>query len=343
MKILLFFACSIVTIISSAQTTKIAFGSCSQQEDSLEIFDEILKHKPNYFIFLGDNVYHDTKNRDSLKLRYDNLSKRTSFQRLKKNTTIYATWDDHDYGWNDIGKYYELKNESKEIFLDFFEEPANSERRKHEGIYTSYFQKVKGKTIQFILLDERTFRSNLQVYTHEYNYLYDNWRFFYNIEYVPCLSSDSTILGNEQWTWLENEFKKPADLRIICSGTQFGIEFNGYESWANFPKEQEKMLNLIKSTKANGVIFLSGDVHYSEISKLQSDSLYPIYDITSSGLSETWKFATPNVNRIEGPIMDNNFGLLSINWKKKQILMEIWDKFGNQRVEYSIPINQLKF
>ncbi|MFN5415750.1 MAG: alkaline phosphatase family protein, partial [Flavobacteriia bacterium] len=104
-----------------------------------------------------------------------------------------------------------------------------------------------------------------------------------------------------------------------------------------------KMLNLIKSTKANGVIFLSGDVHYSEISKLQSDSLYPIYDITSSGLSETWKFATPNVNRIEGPIMDNNFGLLSINWKKKQILMEIWDKFGNQRVEYSIPINQLKF
>ena len=74
------------------------------------------------------------------------------------------------------------------------------------------------------------------------------------------------------------------------------------------------MLNsydLIKKNKANGVVFITGDVHYSEISKLETD-FYPIYDFTSSGLSSTWHFATPNKNRIEGPIMDNHFGLITI-------------------------------
>ena len=138
---------------------------------------------------------------------------------------------------------------------------------------------------------------------------------------------------------------KPADLRLVCSGSQFGIEYNGYEAWANFPHEQKKFLELIKKTKANGVLFLTGDVHYGEISKLEEPGLYPVYDFTSSGLSSTWHFATPNKNRIEGPIMDNHFGLLTIAWKKRNpvIKMEIWDTNNNQRVEHSIRLNEISF
>jgi alkaline phosphatase D len=102
----------------------------------------------------------------------------------------------------------------------------------------------------------------------------------------------------------------PADVKIIASSTQFSITHNGYEAWANFPHEQQRFIDLIKKTKANGVFFISGDVHYAELSKLNVDGGYPLYDVTSSGITSTWDFATPNDNRIDGPVMENNYGLV---------------------------------
>lgn len=326
---------------TDSQLTKIAFGSCGREWQDLPIFNNVVNHNPDMFIFLGDNIYGDTKNMDTLKAKYQRLADKESFQNLKQNIPILATWDDHDYGWNDIGRHYEYKKESKEIFLDFFEEPTSSERRKRNGIYHSLNYKYGDKTLQVILLDNRTFRDNLKPYSGEFDH---DSRYFYKLDYAPYTHSDSTILGEQQWQWLEEELTKEADLRLICSGTQFSIEYNGYESWANFPNEQQKMVDLISKTKANGVIFLTGDVHYSEISKLETKG-YPLYDFTSSGLSSTWHFATPNKNRIEGPIMDNHFGLLTINWSpdNPEIKMETWDIHDNQRIEYTISLDEISF
>jgi alkaline phosphatase D len=193
-----------------------------------------------------------------------------------------------------------------------------------------------------LLLDVRTFRDNLKPYGGEKEGDED---FFYRLQYAPYTSSDSTLLGEEQWKWLEQELRKPADVRIIGSGSQFGITYNGYESWANFPHEQQRLLNLVKSTRANGVLFISGDVHYGEISRLTTAGQYPIYDVTSSGLSSSWEFATPNKNRVEGPIMENHFGLITINWQLADpaITMEIWDKHDNQRVEYTIKLSEISW
>lgn len=325
-----------------AQVTKIAFGSCGHQDHALPILDTVVKHQPDFFIFLGDNIYGDTKDMSVLRAKYEKLGSKSSFQNLRKNTRLLATWDDHDYGWNDIGRHYPFKKESKEIFLDFFEEPKNAERRQHEGIYTAYMFDFEGKKLQIILLDNRTFRDDLLPYKGE---LAGDKRYFYDLDYSPHTSQDSTFLGQQQWLWLEKELQKEADIRLIGSGSQFGITYNGYEAWANFPHEQQKFLDLIKKTKANGVIFLTGDVHYAEISRLKTPDLYPIYDITASGLSSTWHFATPNHNRIEGPIMENHFGLLTIDWglKNPSIRMEIWDIQNNQRIEYMVFLDEISF
>ncbi len=341
-KFTLFFSFYAIFLVAQNGVFKVAFGSCGSQNNPLPIFDVAVKHKPNLFLFLGDNIYGDTKDMGVLQKKYDQLAAKPTFQNLKKNVPIIATWDDHDYGWNDTGRHYPFKKESKEMFLRFFDEPQNSERRQHEGIYTSYFYTVKGKKIQIILLDNRTFRDDLLPYRNEFK---EDKRYFYELDYAPHTGEDSTFLGEQQWAWLEKELSKPADVRLIGSGSQFSIEFNGYEAWANFPHEQKRMLDLIKKTRANGVVFLTGDVHYAEISKLSAEGIYPIYDITSSGLSSTWHFATPNKNRIEGPIMENHFGLLSIDCRKKEpiLLMEIYDISDNQRIEYKVKLNDLKF
>jgi alkaline phosphatase D len=345
------YLCSIVILLASVYgqaqkplplVSRIAFGSCASETHPQPVLDLVVQHKPDIFVYLGDNIYGDTYDMKILQAKYDSLAAKPEFQRLKKNVKLFATWDDHDYGWNDSGKWYPHKKESKEMFLKFFDEPANSDRRKHEGIYTSYMFEGDGKKMQLILLDNRTFRSNLRMYRGELN---DDEKYFYPLDYYPHEIKDSVLLGEEQWKWLEQELKKPADIRIIGSGSQFGIAFNGYEAWANFPHEQKRFLDLIKKTKASGVLFITGDVHYAEISKLQTKDLYPIYDVTSSGITSTWHFATPNENRIEGPVMDNHFGLLTIDWKQKDpsIKMEIWDVRDNQRIEHSISLSEISF
>jgi alkaline phosphatase D len=340
--------CSGLLSIGQAQQTlsslpsRIAFGSCGSQEQPMPVLDTALARRPDLFIWLGDNIYGDTKDMAVLRAKYAKLGAKPEFQRLKNASRFLATWDDHDYGWNDSGRHYAFKKQSKDIFLEFWDEPADSPRRQHEGIYTSYMYEKNGKRLQIILLDNRTFRDNLRLYRGELSH---DERYFYPLDYYPHEITDSTLLGQEQWAWLEGELKKPADLRLIGSGSQFSIAFNGYEAWANYPHERQRMLNLIKKTRANGVLFLTGDVHYAEISVLREQGMYPIYDVTASGITSTWLFATPNENRIEGPVMENHFGMLNIDWAQPDpvIRMEIIDVRGNQRIEHRIRLSDIRF
>ena len=317
---------------------KVAFGSCAHQSHDLPIFHEVIRHQPDAFVFLGDNIYGDTNDMEVMRKKYLQLGEKPSYKALKSNMEILATWDDHDYGQNDAGKNYPHKEESKRIFLEFFEEPKDSERHNHPGIYTSEIRKVGDKTIQFIILDTRTFRDDLK----------DNIsgiKTFYRWRYQPHTDTSPTLLGESQWQWLEKELQKQADFRILATSIQFGIEANGYEAWANLPHEQQRLTQLIKKTQANHLVTISGDVHYAEISQFSSPDCYPIYDITASGLSQKWHFATPNKNRIEGPIMENHFGLLTIDFSDDQphAKAEVWDHTGNQRIEYSIPLETIRF
>jgi len=232
--------------------TKIAFGSCSHEDKNQPLLSLAAKESPDLFIYLGDNIYGDTRDMGKLLGKYQKLANKPEFQELIDSTTILATWDDHDYGENDAGRHYPMKMESKEIFMMFWKEPAESERRTHEGIYHSLLYGPEDKRVQIILLDTRTFRDDLTKLKDKKNYKND---------YEPCQTPDSTMLGAEQWVWLEEQFNKPAKVRIIVSSNQFAHEYNGWESWTNLPHEQKKMLDLIKSTKANGVVFISGDVH----------------------------------------------------------------------------------
>jgi len=320
---------------------KVAFGSCSSEKHPLPIFYEVVKHQPDVFVFLGDNVYGDTDDMSVLRKKYHQLGDKPSYKALRKEAEILAVWDDHDYGRNDAGKNYPHKKASKQVFLDFFEEPSGSDRFAHDGIYTSELRKVGDRTIQFILLDGRTFRDDLK----KYDPTLSGRNSFYRWDYSPHTDTSMTLLGEKQWEWLEGVLCQPADFRILATGTQFGIEANGYEAWANFPHEQERLVKLIKKTQADHLIAISGDVHYAEISKFENRHSYPIYDVTASGLSKKWRFATPNKNRIEGPVMDNHFGLLTINFTGNQPLVqvEVWDGTGNQRIEYTIPFEVISF
>lgn len=318
------------------ESYKIVFGSCAHQDKEQPMLTNAANLNPDVFIYLGDNVYGDTRDMNVLKMKYEKLASKAEFQELKKRTKILSVWDDHDFGGNDEGRHYPFIKESKAIFMDFWEVPQNSDRRKHDGIYGSEYVKLGNKTIQIIMLDTRTFRDNLL----------DNIPkdAAYKNDYVPITEKDSTFLGNKQWKWLEKELSKKADIRIVATSTQFGHEYNGYESWTNMPLEQAKFVDLIAKTKANGVIFISGDVHWGEISKMNTKNTYPLYDVTSSGITQTWPSTELNKNRIGDVITQNNIGLIEIFFKNEipMIKLNLIDKDGIVN-NHNFPLSEISF
>lgn len=336
------FACTGKPKEETSSKTVIAFGSCAHQNDPQPILTDVASLKPEAFIYLGDNIYSDTYSIDTLKKNYEILGAKPEFLALKAATKLYAIWDDHDFGMNDSGRHYPLKKESKEVFLDFFGDQGDSTIRQHEGIYHTVWLESARKRIQIIFPDLRTFRDKLLPYNGNRK---GQKGYEYELDYSPYTAPDSTMLGETQWKWLEEQLALPADLKIIASSTQFSITHNGYEAWANFPHEQQRLVDLIKKTKANGVFFISGDVHYAELSKLNVEGGYPLYDVTSSGITSTWEFATPNDNRIDGPVMENNYGLVIIDWSKAdpEITFQIRDKEKKKRIEKTVKLSELKF
>lgn len=328
----------------------VAFGSCADPAFPMPVLHVALEQRADVFIWLGDNVYGDTRNIETLIADYKELGSNEDFKKLAEKTRLIATWDDHDYGWNDAGRYYPLKEASKEAFLSFWNEPEFSPRRGRPGVYMSYLFDGGRKDVHVILLDTRTFRSDLKRAT-SVSFQGTNG-IAYAADYMPHTEIDSTLLGSNQWKWLEKQFEVKADVRIIGSSTQFGIEWNGYECWANFPHEQERLAEIIQTSNAISrqmdrpevpVLFVSGDVHYGEISGWKSNSnphdtsLDTLFDVTSSGITSKWDFATPNANRLEGPLMENNIGILRIGSPRQPfVVAELWDDQGQKRLSRTL-------
>lgn len=312
-----FFSCSSIPKNMELKTEKsdfiIAFGSCNKQSKTNILWKEIAKNEPNLWIWGGDNIYADTEDMTKMREDYQELRNQQGYLQLTKNIPVLATWDDHDYGLNDAGIEFTKKKESQELFLDFFDVPKNDSRRKREGIYHSQIFSTKKGSIKVIVLDTRYFRTSLTKAA--------------NKRYQPNIFGEGTILGADQWNWLENELKiSKTDFTIIVSSIQFLSSEHGFETWGNFPHEIEKMKNLIKKTASKNVLFLSGDRHISEFSRDTIEGLnYPIIDFTSSGLTHSYTSYSgePNKFRVKEVVKEISFGLLLIDFDKKSIVMQM--------------------
>ena len=294
--------------------TRIAFGSCSDEDLPEQMWSEIIRQKPQLCIWLGDNIYGDTHNMDSMRLQYDHQKADLMYQQLLKVSAVIGTWDDHDYGQNDGGKFYSKKKESKVEFLRFMAVPVDDAMRNHEGVYNSHVYGTGKKKIKIILLDTRYFRdTTIKSVTP-------------GRRYDPNPTGD--VLGEPQWTWLEREIRNSkAAIQIIGSSIQFVANDHGYEKWGNFPKARQRMLDLLVKYKGKRIIIISGDRHIAEVSKMDVPGLpYSLYDITSSGLTHTWSSTMAfekNQCRVGKLIIEKNFGMILVDWSGKNPMVTI--------------------
>lgn len=318
--------------------SRIAFGSCARQDKPQPIWEAVLAAKPDAYLALGDNIYGDTEDMALLKKKYDLLGAVPGWQKLKAACPILATWDDHDYGVNDGGTEYAKKVESQQIFLDFFGVAKDSPRRTQKGVYHAEVFGPPEKRVQVILLDTRYFRSPLKKRAKKIGG---------EGPYEPSADTKATMLGDAQWQWLETQLKVPAKVRILMSSVQVVAQDHAWEKWMNFPHERDRLYQLIKDTKAAGVVAVSGDRHLAELSMMDAGIGYPLYDVTSSGLTEAsqkWRKFEANRHRVATMNWGNNFGLITIDWSKPDPLLrlQIRDAVGEVTIQEKVSLSLLQ-
>lgn len=330
---------------------RIAFGSCAKQSKPQPIWQAIAASSPDLFLFLGDNLYSDAEDEDTLRRRYAEWQRVQPLQEFRRRVRCEAIWDDHDYGTDDSGGDYPHKQLSRQLFCDAWNVPADSPRRTRDGVYEAWMLQVGERRVQVILPDLRWNRTPLVTdpRRHEdYRLMVLKARMTGQAMtgwYDPNPDPASTMLGEQQWRWLETQLRQPADLRILGSSVQLAAEGTGWEGWANFPHELERLAKLLADTRAEGTVVISGDMHYADLSRLDVPGGYPLWDLTSSGLTEVWDVPTPNRHRVGDVLAEQNFGLVDVEFEGRdaRIALSIRDVQGRERLRHELALSSLRF
>ena len=288
--------------IVKADSIKFGLGSCLDQDYPQPIWQSIQNEDLNYFIFLGDNVYGDVPSGSLRKMRRAYQKQKSILPDFLDEINILSIWDDHDYGINDGGSDYRNKQRSQKMFLDFWEIPKDDLRHKREGIYFSEEEIFFNKKFKLIFLDTRYFRSELK--GRKGRYAKNN-------------EPNATILGIEQWKWFEDQLNQDFDFLMIFSSIQIIPQDHGFEKWDNFPKERDKILNMIKKYKDQTILF-SGDRHRSGIYKKDG-----IIEVTASSMNKPGSTFFETDNYLIGKTYPQaNYSILEIFQKSINIIIK---------------------
>ena len=304
----------------------VALGSCTYiNETELDrpgkpygsgysIFESITQKNPDIMIWGGDNIYLREADWDSstgINHRYTHSRSIKEIQPLLAKTQNFAIWDDHDFGPNDADRSFYNKYLTQKAFKNFWgNKTYGMNSNQNEGVYSTF----NWGDAQFFLLDDRFFKS-------------PNNR----------ITGEKSILGQEQLEWLIDALSfSSASFKIIVIGGQVLNSVADNENYSNYPQEKEKLLKEILDNKIKGVLFISGDRHFTELSMLPRENTYPLYDWTvsplTSGVASEKVLKENNVNRVAGSIItQNNFGTISFSGQKekRQMKLTIFDINGS--------------
>lgn len=296
------------------------------------IFISMAKEKAAFMLWLGDNWY--TREADyfsewGLWYRASRDRSHAILQDFLSSTSHFAIWDDHDYGPNNANSSYEFREASREVFKQYWANPSFGQN--NEGIYT----KVNYGDVDVFMMDDRYFRSADELDTIV----------------SGKLNQDKRMWGAKQMNWLKNALATSnATFKIIASGSQFINTLSTSDCLTLFPVEFNELMHFLEDQKIEGVVFISGDRHHSEVIRYDRSNAYTLYDITTSsmtaGISKPWGKEIEHPNRVANTlVVENNYARFSVSGDKneRELKVDFVDRKGETLASWSINEKDLKF
>ena len=325
---------------TDAADVTIAIGSCfflaaaeapwnaSKYGGGFEIFDAIAAKTPDLMVWMGDNLYFqppDELDPASMAARYRRQRALPSLQRLLTAAPQIAIWDDHDYGPNDADMSYVMKGESLALFRRYWANPSY-------GLpdVPGVFGRTRWGDVDLFLLDDRWYRSA--------NAMND--------------APGKTMFGEQQLAWLRNALVySRAPLKLVVNGSQLFNRANRFEGFNHFSYEQKAFTDWMLSQRVNGVMFASGDRHFTELLRVERPGAYPLYEFTSSPLT-SHPYENPDDAELTNPdvvpgtlIGKRQFGLIRLTGpqKARHIALESYDQTGALLWRHELDAKDLRF
>ncbi len=355
--------------------TKIAVGSCANQDLPQPIWSTIDKNNPDLFIFAGDTVCSTPSLQKPLSQQYRKLNMTTEFRQVREKIPMLAIWNDFDFGMDDGGTENPDKESHRTEFIKNWSYLKTALPGEQRALYHAKIFGPKKQKVQIILLDTRWDRSPLKKATPVTitavalpNTTSAPVAAAPNLtppaapnlaspaapnltpsaaptavtpptDTVPAVKTASIpdlyltdddkskhFLSEAQWNWLENELKKPAELRLVVSPIQVTANDHHFEKWGNFPQERERLFRLLAKQKAKNVIFISGDRQFASIARLEVKKMGSVYEMTASGLNRNvapLDTVLTDMTYVNDTLTTPNFGLIKINWDARKVQLEL--------------------
>ena len=317
---------------------RIGVFSCCDQTQPQPLWNAVLAEAPDHLVFAGDNVYASRQPFDIAELRaaYAQQARVESFRRVRERIAHSAIWDDHDYGLNDGGAEFAHKQASKDAFLDFWAVPAADDRRAREGLHHAAWVQPGGRRVQLIVLDTRWWRSALRPT--------DQRGARGRERYLPDPDPAKTLLGDAQWAWLGQRLREPADGHVVVSSIQLLAEGHGFERWGNLPLERERLFRTVRASGARGVVLVSGDRHIGGLyHHAGPDVAYPLWEMTSSGVTHPWTTADePGPNRVGPLVRERHWGLVVFDFAAASLTLSLRGEANQVLHEHTVPLARLQ-
>lgn len=286
----------------------VGFGGGARYVPKKEkMWDVIDSYSPEAFLFMGDNVYIDNpKSRTRQRVHYYRRQLRPEFRRLTESTSIYAIWDDHDFGDDDsAGGLDPFDPDWKlpvwRVFRENWNNPYYGGGEEQPGCW---FDFSIGE-VDFFMLDGRYYRLGADgAKIRKSRFEKDN--------------DEQTMLGPAQKEWLLQELKQSdATFKIIASPVQWTnhADKGGGDSWWGVKEEREEIFSFIDEQNIGGVILLSADRHRTDVFKMERDVGYDLYEFSTSKLTNNHSHHKKN-QAIFSYNEGNFFGRLEFDFTK---------------------------
>ena len=286
------------------------------------MWDVICAKQPLAMLMLGDNVYiDDPKHSATQRYCYYRRQSRPEWRRLTASTAMFAIYDDHDFGTNDCvpGAAIDQPAWKRPVWELFRKNWVNPSYGGGDAQPGCWFDVVIGDA-QFFFLDGRYYRDD----------------------------EAGSMLGDSQKAWLLRSLcASTATFKVLATPVPItaGIKPGSKDPWDGYPSEREEILQFIDAQPVDGVFWIAGDRHRTDVRVTPRESGYDVIEWTSSKLTNRHTHpVVRGAGLVDGYNEQCSFALMHFDTVSDEpsVRLECVALDGATVFEYELPLARLR-